>query len=232
MRRCYDGLVRILLPLSLFLLACTSGSGDPAIPLPGSGNTGGDAEYPDPPYSVTTVGGIIDPLELLGYPRPAEGLGNPVNFKLSEFYNPNGDGTYAAGSPFGEGELKPTVLVISIAGVWCAPCKYEADVVLPEKYAAHHERGMEILGVLADGQTPQAAGGEPATIEELNTWIQTFDSPYPSALEVPPRPLAAPFGTTLPGNLVIDTTTMTIVQWIKGQPELEFWSSAEELLRP
>lgn len=223
--------MRALLPICVWMVACTSGSGDPAIPLPGSGNTGGDDVYPEPPYTITTVGGILEPLEFVGYARPADGLGNPVNIKLSELYNPDGDGTFAAGSPFGEGELKPTVLVISIAGVWCAPCKYEADVVLPEKYGTFHERGMEILGLLADGQTPVGAGGMPATIEELDTWIQTFDSTYPSVID-PTYTLASPFGTNLPGNLVIDTKTMTIVQWIKGQPELEFWTAAEELLRP
>ncbi|HZO11818.1 MAG TPA: TlpA family protein disulfide reductase [Polyangiaceae bacterium] len=224
--------MRAFLPLCALMVACTSGSGDPAIPLPGSGNTGGDEEYPAPPYTVTTKGGLIEPLEFLGYARPADGLGNPVTIKLAELFNPTGEGTYAAGSPFGEGEPKPSVLVISVAGVWCSPCKYEADVVLPEKYEAFHSRGLEIFGLLADGQTPVAAGGEPATIEELETWIETFDSPYPSVLEPLPRPLAVPFGTALPGNLIIDTKTMTIRERIAGQPTEGFWLQVEELLRP
>src|SRR5262245_41580013 len=145
-------------------------------------------------------------------------LGSPIRLEIAELYNPSGDGTYGPGSPFGAGERKPTALVISIAGVWCGPCREEAATVLPQKYAALQSRGLEILSLLADGATPVGAGGDPATIEELNTWIQTFDSTYPSVID-PTYYFAAPFGTMLPGNFVIDTRTMMIVQRISAAPE-------------
>ena len=122
------------------------------------------------------------------------------------------------------------------AYLWALACTnrdpVEADEVLPVKYAELHPRGMEILGLLADGPTPVGAGGDPATMKDLDLWIQTYDSEYPSAIEPPPRLLAAPFGTQLPGNMIIDTATMTIVQRINGQPDQSFWSAADAFLRP
>jgi hypothetical protein len=210
----------------LLLAACTSSSGDPAAPLPGSGSIG-DGEYPDEPYSTTNVGAVMENLTFPGYARPADGIGASaqVAIALADFYNPTGDGVFDVGSPFGEGEPKPRALIINIAGLWCAPCKFEAAEVLPQEYAALQPRGLELIGLLADTATP----GEPATFKELDAWVTAFDSPYPSVID-PPYRLAAPFGQSFPVNYIIDPTTMTIVDVVKGLPQESFWSQVDQLL--
>jgi hypothetical protein len=80
-----------------------------------------------------------------------------------------------------------------------------------------------------DGIPAVALGGTPATFSELDAWIGTYDSAYPSVID-PDYDVAAPFGTMFPVNFIIDTETMTIVQLITGQPQESFWAAVEDLL--
>jgi hypothetical protein len=221
--------MRRLGALLLLCAACTSGGDDPVTPVEGSGEPVVQEGYPDGPYNSATMGGIIKPFELNGYARPAQGIGEDFRtlVKFADFYNPTGDGVYEEGSPFGAGEPKPRVLVLVMAGVWCGPCQLEAREILPDKYAALHDQGLEIVSLLADGLTAVDAGGDPATFEELDRWINQFDSAYPSVID-PSYELAAPH-KGLPTNIIIDTKTMTIVLVVKSTEE-SFWAKVDELL--
>jgi hypothetical protein len=210
---------------ALLLVACNSGSGDPAIPLPGSG-PGAAEGYPEGPYSKTNLGAVMENLTFIGYPRPADGLGEAarIEIALGDFHNPTGEGTFGAGSPYGEGAPKPKALVIAVAGLWCQPCREEAAGTLPDVYAELHDDGLEILGVLADSQAVES----PATFHDLDNWVTTHGSAYPSVLD-PTFELRATL-SGLPGNLLIDLRTMTIRQRIIAKPEQPFWSSVDQLL--
>jgi hypothetical protein len=228
---CYDWGVmqpRAVVPFVVLALGCNSGSGSPVAPLPGSG-VDGTSGYPEGPYGPG-VGQIIEPYVLPGYPRPQEASdeGARIELSLAEFYNPTGDATYAAGSPFEEGAPKPLALIINVSAVWCAPCKLEAEQLLPEEYARIKPLGGELMLVLADSGTP----GEPASFEDLENWVNAFPVTYPATID-PSYQLGALFDTSsYPANFLVDTRTMTIVEVVKGIPGDSFWAEVDALIAP
>ena len=180
--------------------------------------------YPAPPYGPT-VGAVIPDFEFLGYQNPQATTGSLQHIRLADFYNPHGkDPSYspAAGIPddrnFPEGsayagKLKPTVLLVDMASVWCVPCNEEAKVDLPSKYALYAPCGGEFLLQLADG--PQA--GVPATPQNLAAWTEQYSVGYPGAIdpEYQLQPLFQQWA--YPQNIIIDTTTMKIVSVLAGE---------------
>lgn len=199
-------------------------------PFPaGQGQKKAAITYPGGPYGVTKSS-VITNFTFPGFPAPETGK-DPnalVDISLSDFYNPTGDGVYPAGSPYGEGNPKPKALLIDIGAVWCAPCQYEAKVILPPLYEEYKPRGAEFFFDLADG----AKGGVAATPAELVTWVTKYKSKYPSAHD-PDRKLGASFkADAFPVNILIDTRTMVIVDVVAGVPDEggAFFQSLEALL--
>jgi hypothetical protein len=194
--------------------------------LPGSGAVTIDQEYPDPPFG-TTAGAVITNFVFPGYAQPHEAIGEAARIELSlgDFFNPDGDGVYAEDELF-PGEPKPKALLINVSAVWCGPCKDEAKNILPVEYAELHPKGLEILLVLADSETPKT----PATWENLEGWVQQFPVNYPSVRD-PDYQLGALFDTSqFPANFLVDPRTMQIVALVGGIPGPSFWAQVDPLL--
>src|SRR5215212_6297686 len=80
-----------------------------------------DIDYPPGPYGIEK-GSVIDNYEFPGFPNPVRLPKVLTTIRLSDFYNPTGDGVYPAGSPQAEGQPKPRALLIVMSTVWCGPC--------------------------------------------------------------------------------------------------------------
>ncbi len=195
-----------------FCLAGASGCGDvEVLPFPaGQGQAKVAPTYPPGPYG-TTAQQTITNFAFQGFYAPQTDRTTLAGITLGDFYNPTGTDTYGPASPYGEGNPKPKALLIDIGAVWCGPCQQEAKVTLPPEYVKYHPEGAEFLFVLGDG----AAMGVPASQNELNTWVSTFKTVYPSVID-PERSLGLAFGTAYPINILVDTRTMTIVQVVPG----------------
>lgn len=180
----------------------------------GTGAGGGAAQaYPPPPYGYD-VGSTIENYAFVGYPAPLSAPNDLGLVHLGDFYNPTGQGTYPAGSPYGAGAPMPKLLLIQVAAVWSGPDNYEADSVLPGVLASYGPC-LGAQAVLIDGPTPGQAA-EPMT---AYNWAQKYDTPYPvcidPAFQLEPIFLDAAF----PTNILIDTVTMTIADVITGVPD-------------
>lgn len=213
--------------LALSLTACVSGSGAPPTPLPGSGSNDGGDGYPEGPYG-TSVGAVIANMDFNGYARPADGLGESkqITIQLADFYNPEGDGVYPEGSPYGAGTPLPLGVMLNVGAGWCGPCKDEAQNLLPGEYAKFHPQGMELLAIIAEGQVQ----GVPATFDDLHLWIQAFGVDYPVAIDPAGNAGTLFDASAFPGNLIIDTRDMSIIEVVSGIPGESFWSKLEQTI--
>lgn len=221
---------------AMALIGCgnTSGSGggdDGALAPEFPDGTGQQAHgakaYPAGPYGIGK-GSIIANYKFVGYANAMKINNALQSIELADFYNPTGDGVYEEGSVFEVGAPKPKVILIDVASVWCGPCNYEADQVLPGLYAKYKPQGGEFLLNLADGATP----GKAATSKNLFNWTTKYDVDYPAVID-PTYKLSALFDQdAFPTNMIIDTKTMTIVTVYAGAPEPggSFWKTFEKTL--
>ena len=183
--------------------------------------------YPAGPYGIGK-GSIISNYKFVGYVNAMTDNVNLAEIEMAEFYNPTGDGVFEEGSVFPVGSPKPKALLIPVASVWCGPCNYEADSVLPGLYDKYKPLGGEILGQLADGPTP----GKAATQKSLYNWVNKYDVTYPMTID-PGLQLGALFDqSAFPTNMIIDPRTMEIVEVIAGVAEEggSFWQTFDNVL--
>lgn len=181
--------------------------------------------YPAGPYGVIE-GRVIANYAFVGYVNPVADSSMLQPIKLEDFYNPTGTEVYPEGSPYGAGLPRPKALLINVSAVWCGPCQVEADEVLPVEYAKYKPLGGEFLLELADGPTPGTAALE----NHLGAWTKKFKVNYPSTID-PQYQLGALFDAdAYPGNMIIRTRTMEIVDIVAGSPDQSFWSKFESVL--
>lgn len=167
-------------------------------------------EYPAGPYGLE-IGSIAENYKFVGYPNPAADQDNYYEIQLADFYNPTGDGVFPEGSVHGAGNPKPTVLLVTVAAVWCGPCNLEASEAAA-MYEEFESRGAGFLLQLADGPTV----GTPAKFSHLKTWTTKYDNAWPSVID-PTSKLSELFeADAFPANILIDTTTMEIVEIVAG----------------
>ena len=184
-----------------------------------------ELEYPAGPYGVS-VGSVMLPHTFIGFANALENPGGYQAITLAEFYNPTGDGVYAEGSIFPVGSPKPKALLLTVSAVWCGPCNYEADAILPGEYEHYKPLGGEFFVMLSDGPNP----GDPATGKHLSNWTNKYDVNYPMGLD-PSNKLSTIFEQdAFPMNAIIDTRTMRIVEVIAGAPDASFWSDFDDVL--
>jgi hypothetical protein len=213
--------------------ACSSTSAPTPTPdpVPGFTDTTGEsprsaAPYPPGPYGIG-VGSVIADHDFIGYPNPKADNAQQKTIRFSDFYNPHAfDKSYAPASPAQDDRLfpadsgyamagmaKPTVLLIDVASIWCAPCNQEAKTILPPKHAAYAACGGEFLLDLHDSNNPAIA----ATLKNLTNWTTAYKVDYPSVID-PSYKLDDLFSAqAYPNNIIIDTTTMKIVQSLAGE---------------
>lgn len=186
-----------------------------------------DVGYPSGPFGVS-VGSVIENYAFDGFPDSTLDNATLAPIHLGDFYNPTGDGVFPGDSPYGPGEAKPRALLVTVSAVWCGPCNYEADHLLPQRYEQYQPLGGEFLLQLIDGPTP----GVPAEPKHLTGWTKKYPVAYPAAID-PSYDLATLFtgGTSaFPANAIIDTRTMRLVEAIQGSPTDAFWAKFEETL--
>jgi hypothetical protein len=183
------------------------------------------SSYPPGPYGIGK-GSIVANYKFMGFPNAMKDSTVMKELQLAEFYNPTGDGLYEEGSLMEVGTPKPKALLIDIASVWCGPCNYEADVILPVEYAKYKPLGGEFFLTLADGSSQ----GKPATSKSLLNWTSKYDVDYPSSID-PSYKLEVLFKEpAYPQNMIIDTRTMKIVHVIPGAPDEAFWAIFDKVL--
>jgi hypothetical protein len=184
------------------------------------------AAYPAGPYGVV-IGSVIEDFQFVGFQDAHKTTASMQSVNLSDFYNPHArvasytppaggqDDRYFPTTAGYEaaGQLKPTVLLVQIASVWCGPCNNEAATILPPKHTTYLPCGGEFLVQLADSETP----GTPATPKNLEEWTIKYLISYPSAIDPSYKldPLYA--ADVFPQNFMIDTTTMQIVDILPGE---------------
>jgi hypothetical protein len=230
----------LLVSLACLGIACSSGESATSggvggmatsTPPPAFTDTTGEAAnppaaYPAGPYGVTS-GAIIPNYRFMGYRDAQKDKTALQLIQLADFYNPHGkDPSYqpASGAPDDRyfpmdsgyenaGKLKPTVLLVDIASVWCGPCNAEAATVLPPKHAEYLPCGGEFLLQLADGPTP----GKAAVQTNLTAWTTKYTVNYPGVID-PRYKLDSLYAiNAFPENAIIDTTTMKIVEVLGGE---------------
>lgn len=184
------------------------------------------AAYPAGPYGIEK-GSIVENYKFIGFPDPSKDSATLREIQLADCYNPTGDESWPADSIYA-GKKKPKALLIVVSAVWCGPCQYENAEILPGEYAEYGPRGAEFMLQLADGPTV----GEPAETKHLVNWTKKYGTAWPAVLD-PSSKLSALFeADAFPANLLIDTTTMEIVEVVAGVPEAgsSFFNSLEALL--
>lgn len=222
---------------ALGLLGCSQ-SPLPSFDVP-QGDQVKSTLYPAGPYGVRKGSTIAD-YRLVGYANAAGSSGDMQPISLGDFYNPHGrdtgyrpacsaedDRVFPAGSPYGEGKRKPTVLAIDVAAMWCGPCNYEAKCELPGRYARYSPCGGEILLQLVDGPVPNVA----ATQQNLYTWaVDEYKEAFPATIDPKPRRNTIYAVDAFPQNVILDTSTMSVVEVVGGVPGEDYWTTYEGLL--
>ncbi|MEZ4301658.1 MAG: TlpA disulfide reductase family protein [Polyangiaceae bacterium] len=217
---------------AIALVGCGNTEGEepriaPAFPEGSGQQAQGAMEYPAGPFGVGK-GSIVANYKFVGFVNAVADNSALAEIQLAEFYNPTGDGTFQEGSKMPVGAAKPKALLINVASVWCGPCNYEADKVLPPLYAKYKPQGGEFFLVLADSSKP----GTPANQKNLYNWTTKYEVDYPAAID-PTYKLGALFeADAFPANMIIDTRTMKIVDVIAGAPEEggTFWKNYEKVI--
>lgn len=207
---------------------------------PGTVQTKSEIFYPEGPFGVGE-GSIIPNLSFIGYANAVADSTAMQQIQLGDFYNPHGrdatyqpkspaedDRLYPAGSQYGEGKPKPTVLAIDVASVWCGPCNAEAKCVLPVHEQRYTPCGGGLFLQLQDGPTV----GKAATAKNLYNWtVKSYKEAFPSAID-PEGRIISTIATqeAFPTNILVDTTTMKIVKIVPGVPDDTYWNAYESLL--
>ncbi|MBX5482473.1 MAG: TlpA family protein disulfide reductase [Myxococcaceae bacterium] len=227
--------MRFLVPVAVAALAAcgapSSGNKQPidtkAPEFEGGGQDGtdvGEDVYPGP-YGVG-IGSVVKNYTFYGFPRWEDGPTEMVKMSLADLYNPTGHEVFPEGSPFGAGLPKPKALMLDRSAVWCEPCNFEARVTLPSAHARYEPMGGEFILLLGEGPT----GGEPATQTDLERWATKYDLDYPAAID-PNGTISEVVGKDAwPGNVIVRTKDMKIIEWTAGGPDAAFWDLFEKVL--
>jgi hypothetical protein len=201
-------------------LVCAAGCAAPSDPLETVDFGKGQAQaasaqivYPSSADWGVGIGQVIPNYAFIGQPNSQDAsIEGFRQLSLADFYNPTGNETFPAGSPFA-GKPKPKALSLGVSATWCPPCNEEAKSVLNPKFEEYKPQGGHFLIALVDGPTP----GKPATFNDLTKWTTKYKVPY-SMMVDPNHQLEQMFEPALPSNAVVSTKDMTIKFVITGAP--------------
>lgn len=162
--------------------------------------------YPEGPYG-TEAGAVVRNVCLRGWLAPErvshdESSLEPV--RLSDFYDP-------------DGQRGIELLLVNTAAVWCSACRIEHDD-LPRRAPSYLPRGLRIVGSLFQDQKQN-----PASVEDLKRWVETFKTNFPMSLD--PNYAFGLYASaeTAPLNLLIDARTMKILKKYIGDQSAVMW---------
>ncbi|HEY4157158.1 MAG TPA: hypothetical protein VGM29_03640 [Polyangiaceae bacterium] len=192
---------------SLLALSAACGSNTPKIPpelLAGGGCTA--PEYPNGPFGAET-GQVLANACFQGFRQPAQESHDPSSLEtlaFSDYYDPTGS-------------RGVKLILIDTAAIWCSACRTEHQT-LSAKNDQYSPLGLRILGTLF-----QDAARNPASPDNLKTWVETFDSDYAMALDPDYQMGSYAPAETAPLNLVVDARTMTIELKQLGDQDSVLW---------
>jgi hypothetical protein len=187
----------------------------------------GQIAYPDSPTGFE-IGDTIADFQFVGYANFTDPTNNGdlQSVRLAEFYNPTGTEVFGEGSPYGPaGSPKPKAINLLISSVWCGPCSYEAQYVLPGEYATWKPKGGHFIAILIDGIDV----GTPATLLDLANWATRFNTSY-TVVTDPASKVIPLYEAAFPGNLIVRTSDMKIVHRVAGVPRANFWIVFEQTI--
>jgi hypothetical protein len=197
---------------ALALVGC--GSNTPKIP-PELLASGGcvSPDYPTGPFG-TEEGETLANVCFRGFRNPAtivhqESALETIAF--SDYYDPSGSKGVA-------------LVLINTAAVWCSACRSEHEG-LSARNNQFAGRGLRILSTLF-----QDAKRDPATIRDLNNWVETFASDYAMVLDPDYQLGTFARAETAPLNLVVDARTMKIEKKLLGDQADVLWPFVDATL--
>ena len=197
---------------SACLFAC--GSNTPTIPAELLAQSGcASATYPDGPYG-TEEGDTMANLCFKGFRDPSKGSHGESalqNVAFSDYYDPTGSKGIE-------------LLLIDTSAVWCSACRTEHEG-LPAKNIQYAPRGLRIISTLF-----QDAKRNPASAQDLATWVETFKSNYAMLLDPDYQLGAYARADSAPLNLVVNARTMKIEKKLLGDQESILWPYIDESL--
>jgi hypothetical protein len=191
------------------VVAC-SDSGSPAAGEgdagPGTGVNPDGVAYPSPaagyghtPRTGSTPGSIIQNFKFLGRVAGSTEL---TTISLANYYDPC--------------NKRYKILHLSVGAVWCQPCSQETTAVvadLASSGSALDANKIVFVQALDDGPTQ----GTPATVSDLNYWIQSHSSNFTEVLDPALHNLGGFFNAAaIPWNSDIDVRTMEMLDSSEG----------------
>jgi len=190
------------------VVACGSAGDAPAgvDAGPGTGVNPDGVAYPNPasgyghtPRSGSTPGSIIQNFKFQG--RLA-GSTKVTTISLADYYDPCNKRT--------------KILHLSVGAVWCQPCSQETTAVVTDLGSSSSAlKTAEIVYVQALDDGPTA--GTPATLSDLNYWIQSHNSNFTEVIDPGLQNLGGFFNAAgIPWNSDIDVRTMEMLTSSEG----------------
>ena len=137
---------------------------------------------------------------------------------LSDFYDPTGSTS--------------RVLLISTSAGWCAACgtEYQGTASRPSlsvRWQQRRDQGFSVLGTLF-----QDNNENPATPEDAAIWSDLYNVDFPFALDPTFQLGLYADESVQPFNMLIDTTTMTIITQLEGDNPEVLWNAVDQALTP
>jgi hypothetical protein len=199
-------------PLAVLALAC--GTNRPEIPPELLENPAGacSLDYPEGPYG-TERGSVAADACFKGWSQPNETpheTDTLTDLSFGRYLDPAGD--------------RYELLLVNSAALWCMACQVEHEE-LPARYDEFGPRGLVILSALF-----QDREGEPANVSDLTLWVETFETPFPMALDPDYQLGAYASAASAPLNLLLDARTMRIIEKFTGDQSAVLWPLVEEEL--
>jgi AhpC/TSA family len=200
------------LPLLATLSALGCGSNAPEVPddlLTASSGCGAPS-YPSDGFGAEP-GGVIQNACFVGYRAPARVTPEPSRretIAFSDYYDP-------------AGTKGVSLILVNTAAIWCSACLSE------HRTLAAHQRDLGDRGLLIFTTLFQDAKRDPATLEDVEAWIDKFATNFPIVTD-PDLALSAYSPPELaPLNLVIDARSMTILRKFVGDQGSVMWPYIE-----
>jgi len=201
---------------ALFVLTAACGTNRPEIPpelleIPAGCSS---LDYPVGPYG-TEPGSIVADACFRGWARPdavEHDEDTLQNLSFGRYYDPTGD--------------RFELLLVNSAALWCSACLSEHET-LPDRYRELAPRGLVILSALFEDRK-----GDPAGVDELALWVETYGTPFPMALDPDYQLGAYAPAASAPLNLLVDARTLEILEKFTGDQGTVLWPLVEaELAR-
>jgi hypothetical protein len=195
------------------LLAC--GSNAPEVPkelLQGSSGCSAP-DYPQSGFGAE-LGDVLENACFVGYRAPdrvAPDAGHRETLAFSDYYDP-------------AGTKRVSLLLINTAAIWCSACVAEHGT-LPEHARALAPQGLVILSTLfQDGQR------NPATLEDLERWIDNFQPNFPMVADPDLQLATYASPASAPLNMLVDPRSMKILRKYVGDQSAVMWPYIESEL--